>query len=232
MEKRSGNGWRARRVAFFGGIISSLIFALLTPVHPWGPPHDKFALGEIDGLDARRAREVSDIYSVLESRQMRLVPADIWKLAQCIQEESEKRAFNPLLVLAIIEVESRFDHRAVSPHGARGLMQIRPVAAAAVAEEVGLPHGKAAKIFDDPIVNVRIGTAYLRHLRDRFTDLKLTLIAYNWGPTRLRQALAAKQSIPRIYADKVIFAQRAIESNRMRETPLQASTEPRQSEMG
>jgi hypothetical protein len=232
MEKGSDNGWRAHRLALIGGIISSLIFPLLTPVHPWGPPHDQFPLREIDGLDARRARAVADIYAVLESRQMRLDPPDVLKLAQCIQEESEKRALDPELVLAIIEVESRFDHRAVSPRGARGLMQIRPVAAAAVAEEVGLPDGKVAKSFDDPIVNVRVGTAYLRHLKDLFSDLKLTLVAYNWGPTRLRQALAAKQSIPRLYADKVILAQRAIESNRMRVSPLSESAEPRQSGMG
>jgi soluble lytic murein transglycosylase-like protein len=208
-----------------------MILFFVIPIHAWSPPNDKFLIGDINGLDARRARQVSDIYAVLESRDMRLNSSDLWKLARCIQEESEKHSLPPGLVLAIIEVESRFDHRAVSPRGARGLMQIRPVAAAAVAEQVGLPHGKAAKTFDDPIVNVRIGTAYLRHLRDLFTDLKLTLIAYNWGPTRLRQALAAKQSIPGIYADKVILAQRSIESNRIRETPLQGSTEPRQSEI-
>lgn len=232
MKNPSDRRWGTHRTVFCAWFLSLMILFFVVPTHAWSPPNDKFLIGDIDGVDARRARQLSDIYAVLESRGMRLNSPDLWKLARCIQEESEKHALAPALVLAIIQVESQFDHRAVSSRGARGLMQIRSVAAQVVAEEVDFPDGKVSKTLHDPIVNVKVGTAYLRHLKEIFTDLKLTLVAYNWGPTRLRQALAAKQSIPRIYADKVILAQRAIESNPMHETPLQASTEPRQPEMG
>jgi soluble lytic murein transglycosylase-like protein len=209
-----------------------MILFFIIPIHAWSPPNDKFLIGEIDGLDARRARQVSDIYAVLESRGMRLNSPDLWKLARCIQEESEKHSLAPALVLAIIQVESQFDPRAVSSRGARGLMQIRSVAAEVVAGEVDFPDGKVSKTLHDPIVNVKVGTAYLRHLKEIFTDLKLTLVAYNWGPTRLRQTLAARKTVPHRYADKVFIAQRTLERTWMRENSLQLADEPHDLETG
>jgi soluble lytic murein transglycosylase len=48
------------------------------------------------------------------------------QLALAISEEAQRAAYDPLLVLALIDVESDFQDSAISNMGARGLMQIRP----------------------------------------------------------------------------------------------------------
>lgn len=76
------------------------------------------------------------------------------------------------LILAIIEVESRFNARARSPKNARGLMQLLPT----TARRFGV-----SDIWD-PVQNLMGGMAYLRWLLDRYQeDIDLSLAAYNAG---------------------------------------------------
>jgi soluble lytic murein transglycosylase-like protein len=82
---------------------------------------------------------------------------------------------NPLLLHSIIHVESRHQASAVSPMGARGLMQVMP----ATAKGFGV---KDANQLSDPAVNLRVGAAYLRKLDKMFDgDLTLILAGYNAG---------------------------------------------------
>jgi soluble lytic murein transglycosylase-like protein len=79
---------------------------------------------------------------------------------------------DPSLVRSMIETESAFDSRAVSPKGARGLMQLMP----ATALRVGVQNSF------DPEQNIRGGMQHMRGLLDRFNnDLQLSLAAYNAG---------------------------------------------------
>ena len=76
------------------------------------------------------------------------------------------------LLLAVVEVESRFNPRARSSKNARGLMQLMPATA------------RRFEVDDiwDPLENLRGGMAYLRWLMDRYEgDLDLSLAAYNAG---------------------------------------------------
>jgi soluble lytic murein transglycosylase-like protein len=131
-------------------------------------------------------------------------------LAHRILQESEKNSLDPVLILALIQVESRFDHNAVSPRGAQGLMQLMPVVITELVEEGIIPES-AKRNLKDPLVNVQIGVSYLAHLNEMFGDLQVALTAYNWGPTRIKQKLAAKESIPREYAAKVLSVHRSLE---------------------
>lgn len=89
-----------------------------------------------------------------------------------IRELAGEHGVDPALVKAMIRAESRFDPAAVSPKGARGLMQIMP--------RVGRRHG--AKNLYDPRENIRAGVRHLRSLLVRFDDdTKLALAAYNAG---------------------------------------------------
>lgn len=78
----------------------------------------------------------------------------------------------PELVLAIVEAESDFNPRAVSPRGARGLMQLMPVTASSLDVDDSF----------DPYENIEAGVRHLRRLMDRFDgELPLVLAAYNAG---------------------------------------------------
>jgi len=165
-------------------------------------------IGEEYQLQAAKARRASQLHSWLAARDGAVGgTADV--VARSILQESEKHSLDPVLVLAVIQIESRFDRKAVSTRGAQGLMQVR----GAVVDELVCEGKIPARRHDlkDPQVNVEIGVSYLAHLVEMFGDLNIALAAYNWGPTRIREKLAANQTIPSQYVSKVLRAQRSLE---------------------
>jgi len=89
-----------------------------------------------------------------------------------IREHATRRALRPELVRAVIQVESGFNPRALSPKGAMGLMQLMP----ATARSLGVNNPW------DPSQNIRGGTDYLRQLLDEYDgNEELALAAYNAG---------------------------------------------------
>jgi len=138
-------------------------------------------------------KDVSLIDSVLAKRAPELGLTLRAQVGRAIAEEALRAGYDPLLVLALIDVESEFDEGAVSSRGARGLMQIRPSTLQFLTEREGLrlsPEEVAA----DPALCVRLGIRYLRSLQDRFGgDLELALMAYNGGPDRIRQAFRSHE---------------------------------------
>lgn len=75
--------------------------------------------------------------------------------------------FDPVLVATVIALESEFRPNAVSPAGARGLMQLTP-----------------DKLDDwrDVTKNIKVGSLYLKEQMDRFGNFDLAIAAYNAGP--------------------------------------------------
>ena len=87
-----------------------------------------------------------------------------------VTSTAARHGLDARLVSALIEVESAYHSRAVSPRGARGLMQVMPA--------TGRQYG-ALDLFD-PKVNVEAGVQHLKKLLSRY-DLPLALAAYNAG---------------------------------------------------
>jgi soluble lytic murein transglycosylase-like protein len=85
----------------------------------------------------------------------------------------------PRLALGMAQVESGFDHGAVSPRGAIGVMQVMPQLA-------GERFEVEPEMLFDPEVNIRVGLLHMKYLLDRFNDnLDLSLAAYNAGARRV-----------------------------------------------
>jgi soluble lytic murein transglycosylase-like protein len=96
------------------------------------------------------------------------------KYDDLIRQHADRHGLSADLIRAIIQIESGFNPRAVSPKGAMGLMQLMP----ATATEYGV-HNPF-----DPDENIRAGVAYFRLLLDRYNHkVDLALAAYNAGPT-------------------------------------------------
>lgn len=92
---------------------------------------------------------------------------------------------DPYLLMAITRRESAYNANALSPAGARGLMQLMPGTAAQVSREIGLedpgPYGVL-----DPELNIRLGSTYLRDKLQRYQGNRLAATAaYNAGPGRV-----------------------------------------------
>jgi len=90
------------------------------------------------------------------------------------------------LLFAIMRQESAFERDAVSPVGARGLMQLMPATANFIASRIQLPFS-ADRLTADGNYNVLLGRTYLETLIDDFGgSYALAIAAYNAGPSRVR----------------------------------------------
>jgi len=101
-----------------------------------------------------------------------------------ITEAATRYAVSKDLVVAVIEVESQFNTRAVSHRGAQGLMQLMPATAASLGVRDAF----------DPRDNIDGGVRHLRWLMDRFDhDVPTVLTAYNAG----EKVVLKNQRVPR-----------------------------------
>lgn len=117
----------------------------------------------------------ADVVEGLEAANRALIERQIRKIAR-------EMGIAPRLALSMAKVESKFDHKAVSPKGAIGVLQIMPHVAR---DEYDVP---AERLFE-PDVNIRIGLTFMKSLLQRFDhNLDLSLAAYNAGPSRVVEA--------------------------------------------
>ena len=128
-------------------------------------------------------------------------------LATLIVMESRKAGVDPLFVTAVVKSESAFRSAVRSKRDARGLMQITPITEQEVKSKVDMSGVKSVSL-NNPRYNLRLGINYLKQLESKFKgDRVLALVAYNWGPAHVLQALAGKKQIPGAslsYAAKIL----------------------------
>ena len=108
-----------------------------------------------------------------------------------LKPDPDKSAVEVPLTLAVIRQESAFDPGAISPAGARGLMQLLPRTARKVAKKHAIPYSRR-RLTQDPDFNVLLGRAHLGDLLGMFEgSYVLALAAYNAGPSRARRWIRA-----------------------------------------
>lgn len=105
-------------------------------------------------------------------------PLTYW---ESIELYAARYELEPKLICAVIHAESKFNAEAVSPKGARGLMQLTKPTADWAAERMKLEEYDFDMVFD-PVLNIEIGCWYLnRALRNHNGNRELALAAYNAG---------------------------------------------------
>jgi soluble lytic murein transglycosylase len=115
-----------------------------------------------------------------------MLPQSGWPVPVSVPEGPTPAA----VILGVIRQESSFDTGVVSPVGARGLMQLMPATAAAVAKKLG-QFAPLPSLTSDPALNIQLGTAYLHDLMIQFGGaVPLAVAAYNAGPNRVVDWLA------------------------------------------
>lgn len=113
------------------------------------------------------------------------------EVAASIHRHTRTKGISPELVVALIEIESGGDPRAVSPKEAVGLMQVHyPV------------WGKALGVSYDELfevdTNIRAGVQILNHYLERYDDLTVALAAYNGNPRSRRYARKVLRAYSRL----------------------------------
>ncbi len=157
--------------------------------------------GEVPAREFLRAQALLDY-----AARFSLDPA----LTASIYDIALEEGLDPELGFRVVYAESRFDRKAKSSAGALGLAQVMP---------------KTARMFDpglidedlfDAEVNLRIGFRFLRQLLDGYQgDLSLALLAYNRGPTRLKELLEKGVDPRNGYATSVLEGYRPWESGQL-----------------
>lgn len=110
--------------------------------------------------------------------------------------QAQQAGIDPSWAYAIARAESAWMSDAHSGADARGLMQLIPATGAQVARSYGLPWNGGDSLYD-PVVNVQLGTRYLAQMAQRYNGAPwLASAAYNAGPIKLDQWLAARGTLP------------------------------------
>ena len=149
----------------------------------------------------QQARALAD-YAAHQQWHARLVQTTIagemwdaleWRFPPAYRDDflawGRQTGVDPYLLMAITRRESAYNPVALSPAGARGLMQLMPGTAAQVSRQLGLndpgPYGVL-----EPELNIRLGSTYLRDKLERYQGNRLAATAaYNAGPGRVDQWL-------------------------------------------
>lgn len=123
------------------------------------------------------------------------LPAGRPQIDRMIDRVAAEVSLAPELIHAVVAAESSYDPNAVSPAGARGLMQLMPE----TATELGVRDSFDAQ------ENLRGGSRYLKQLLDKYDgDLDRALAAYNWGQGNVdRQGLEKMPGETRAYLSRV-----------------------------
>ncbi len=156
----------------------------------------------VERAGEREARALAD-YAQRRGWHAKLVQTTItgrmwdaldWRFPEAYREHflhwGRMTGVDPYLLMGIARRESAYNPTAVSPAGARGLMQVMPGTATQLARQLGISDPGTYGVLD-PALNIRLGSTYIRDMIDRYSGNRLAAAAaYNAGPGRVDRWLA------------------------------------------
>jgi soluble lytic murein transglycosylase-like protein len=191
--------WSAFRVLFLG----CLFAALLGPGTAVFPTEFGTAYRSMPNTRLSAAPDpVGDVFRAVSRCRRTLPEAERWEIAQVVYEQSARYGYDPLFVIAMMEIESTCSPVARGPRGSVGLIQLRPETARSVALEMGLTW-RGTQMLTRPGVNVPLALRYLWKLERRFKDPYLAVAAYNLGPERVGQ-MSRERARGALYVRKIM----------------------------
>lgn len=186
----------AGHLAFVDQALSAFFDSVLSPLSPTssmsGPMPRELAL----------RRLVEKTAMLLESEGTTADRERLMEIARIADKVGLQYRIPPSLILSLIHTESGFRRNAVSSAGAIGLMQVQPQTARHFATREGIDLPRGVPLFN-PETNILLGTGYLRHLIDRFGDLRTALAAYHVGPTEIRRRRNAGEPYSDRYGSEI-----------------------------
>jgi soluble lytic murein transglycosylase len=191
---------RVRRLLLIGRLDAAYDEARLLPSEP-------LVQGTLGYIDHRRGRLRPAIVSMKRaypewiSEAGDSLPDEMWRILyplafeQLLKQKAAEESLDAALVASLICQESTFNPGAVSPAGARGLMQVIPPTGRALARQMRVRYRTNDLL--SPTTSLDYGTLYLRQLSDRFGGrVERMLAAYNAGPHRVDAWTAGRPDIP------------------------------------
>jgi hypothetical protein len=168
------------------------------------------SLAQSDSIDGVNSRKLRALVTYV-SKRYRIAPDITEQFVGAAYDAGEQVGLDPLLILAVMAIESRFNPVAESVVGARGLMQVIPKHH----QDKLLEHGGDEALLD-PVINISLGSRILKEYIRRTGSLEAGLQFYNG-------ALADPSSQ---YAQKVIA-----EKERLQQAVRQVNRAPVRSEI-
>lgn len=205
------------------GLDADALAAAEDAVAPWNPRLETYwydPAGREPRRDLRMVRFLAGAYARVGLVRTSVILAEyalangardeaMWRLAyprafwEATTAAASAAGIDPLLLLALVREESRYDHAVTSVAGAVGLAQLLPSTAQALTSDRTL---SAARL-KDPATNLMLGARYLRLQLDRFGgDVRLALAAYNAGPAAARRWVALDND-PDYFIEKIGYAE-------------------------
>jgi hypothetical protein len=158
------------------------------------------------GFDSKRRRMLLGMRDHILKVNPHVSLGDAYRYAELALDASEKYpSVDPLLLLAIGTVESRFETNATSTADARGLYQIWPSTGRLLSRGLGWDYDDAALY--DPAKNTEAAALYLDILFSTYSDPALVLAEYNGGPLNagyFRARVGALAAETRNYVPQVL----------------------------
>lgn len=164
--------------------------------------HDAWQRSHLLGAGANPALKGNEVIASRNIRASYPLPH-----RSIMNEFSEKYGVSSSLLYAIMRVESGFSEQALSPRGARGLMQMMPFVAEELASHLSINTFNSEDL-QNPKVAIELGAMFVALLQKQFSRQHLVVAAYNAGPHQVQKWLDRFGHLPtELFVERIPFSQ-------------------------